>query len=325
MKKILTFLLTIVICLSLFSCFNRQKDENTGPTPEEIANTFVVINGERISKDDYNLFVSYTNSVMDTETRSNPVVVETLKKDFIEHRMLLQKALEEGVSIDEEKFQQIVESFQTIKGQKMLSEFEKQLNIDFDSLKELLRQRIIIGKFLEKIAGTDIDISEDELKKFYEAKKNELTPDLTAHIQHIVTYDEKSAQTALSLIKQGIPFSEVAEKFSVAPERENGGDLGYINVNEYPDIFKEALTLRQDQVSGIVKSEYGYHIFKLIDVQKKSDISFDALKNKLYAELYGVKQENKVREYINELYKNSTIVYPDSPGNTGNTEPAGGK
>jgi len=312
MKKTLIFLTILLIGVSLFSCFPKKEEKPALPTAEEIANTFVIINGERISKETYATFISYSNSVMDTETRTNPAVVEALKKDFIEHRMLLQKAIEAGIEVDESKFQEIVDSFQTIKGQKMLSEFEKTLNLDFDDLKELLRQRIIIGKFLEKIAGTDIPISEEELKAYYEKKKNELNADVSAHIQHIVTYEEKAAQNALSLIKQGIPFSEVAEKFSVAPERENGGDLGFINVNEYPDIFKEALTLKIGQVSGIVKSEYGYHIFKLIEVQKKTGIGFEALKKSLYADLYGMKQENKVREYINELYEKSEIVYPDS-------------
>jgi len=312
MKKILTPLLIVILSFAVSACFPKSKEENKGPTPEEIANTFVIINGERISKDDYNTFVSYSNSVMDTETRSNTEIVDALKKDFIEHRMLLQKAEEEGVTVDEEKFQEVVESFQTIKGQKMLSEFEKQLNLDFETLKKLLRQRIMIGKLLENVAGGDIAINEEELKSFYDSKKAELESEVTAHIQHIVTYEEKAAQNALSLIKQGIPFSEVAEKFSVAPERENGGDLGFINVNEYPDIFKEALTLKKDQVSGIVKSEYGFHIFKLIEIQKKSTNSFEALKKRLYAELYGIKQENKVREYIDDLYEKSEIIFTDS-------------
>ncbi|PLX67546.1 MAG: hypothetical protein C0603_09165 [Denitrovibrio sp.] len=311
MKKAKNILIILMISLFVFSCFPKKDQEPTGPTQEEIANTFVLINGERISKDQYKEFISYSNSVMDTETRSNAAVVEALKKDFLEHRMLLQKAREAGIQVDEVKFKEIVESFQTIKGQKMLSEFEQQLNLDFDALQDLLRQRIIIGKFLERIAGTDITINEEELKAFYEQKKTELEADVTAHIQHIVSYEEKAAQNALSLIKQGIPFSEVAEKFTVAPEKENGGDLGFIKVNDYPEIFKEALTLKKGQVSGIVKSEYGYHIFKLIEVPKKTGISFDTLKRKLYAELYGLKQENKVREYIDDLYEKSEITYPD--------------
>lgn len=314
MKKISLILFIAVVMITLTGCFPQKREANHGPTAEEIANTFVIINGERISNDEYSDFVSYTNSVMDIETRTNPQVVEALKKDFIEHRMLLQKAMEEGVTVDEERFSEIVESFQTIKGQKTLSEFEKQLNMDFDTLKELLRQRILIGKLLEGVAGSDIEINEDDLKKYYESKKDELSADVSAHIQHIVVYDEKAAQNALSLIKQGIPFSEVAEKFSVAPERENGGDLGFINVNDYPDIFKEALSLKKEQVSGIVKSEYGYHIFKLIDVEKKAAVGFEQLKNMLYAELYGLKQENKVREYIDGLYEKSEIVYPDDTG-----------
>ncbi len=307
-----------MISIFVLSCFPKKNEESTGPTPpEEIANTFVIINGERISKAEYKAFISHSSSVMDTETRSNKDVVEALQKDFIEHRMLLQKAVQSGgIVVDEEQFKEIVESFQTIKGQKMLSEFEKQLNLDFVALQQLLRQRIIIGKFLEKIAGTDISISEEELKVFYEEKKSELETDITAHIQHIVCYEEKAAQNALSLIKQGIPFSEVAEKFTVAPEKENGGgDLGFIKINNYPEIFKEALTLKKGQVSGIVKSEYGYHIFKLIEVQKSPSVSFDTLKRKLYAELYGLKQENKVREYIDDLYKKSEITYPDHSGN----------
>lgn len=317
MKKILNLIIILAVCFSLFACLPKKDEGKAEDSGELLANTFVIINGEYVSKDDYKMFVSYSNSVMDIETRSNTAIVEALKRDFIEHRMLLQKAVEAEVTVDETKFKEVVESFQTIKGQKKLSEFEKHLKLDFESLKMLLRQRIIIGKLLENVAGTDIDINEEELKEFYELKKNELTADVKAHVLHIVAYDEKAAQNALSLIKQGIPFSEVAEKFSVAPERENGGDLGFIKVNEYPDIFKEALTLKKGQVSGIVKSDYGYHIFKLIEVQKKSGVSFDALKKKLYAELYGIKQENKVREYINDLYEKSEILYPDSAGFTG--------
>jgi parvulin-like peptidyl-prolyl isomerase len=312
MKKHIKLLIIIIFAALAVSCFPKKKEEHSGPTPEEIANTFVVINGERINKQDYKNFTSYTYSVMDIGTRDNAEIREAVEKDFIEHRLLLQKAKEEGVTVDDEQFQEIVESFQTIKGQKKLSEFEKELNLDFETLQQLLKQRIIIGKILERVAGTDVEISEDDLKKFYEEKKNELTSDKNAHIQHIVTYDEKSAQNALALIKQGIPFSEVAEKFSVAPEKNNGGDLGFIEVNNYPDIFKEALTLKKGQVSGIVKSDYGFHIFKLIDVEKKNKVSFDDLKKKLYAELYGIKQEKKVREYIDGLYQNSEIIYPDS-------------
>lgn len=312
MKKIFTFLIITILSVSLYSCLPVKKEEQKGLSDEEIANTFVTINGERVTKGDYESFIAYSTSVMDIETRSNPVIVETLKKDFVEHRLLLQKALEENIEVDEAKFDDIIESFQTIKGQKMLSEFERQLNLDFDSLKELLRQRIQIGKLLEQVAGTDISVSEEELKAFYEEKKNELNADVSAHIQHIVVYEEKAAQNALSLIKQGIPFSEVAEKFSVAPEKESGGDLGFINVKEYPEIFKEALSLKKGQVSGILKSEYGFHIFKLIDVEKKADVGFDALKKKLYAELYGLKQEKIVREYIDDLYEKSEIVYPDT-------------
>jgi len=318
MKKYLILLIITVLSLSLVSCFSGKKNEKDGLGQDDPANTFVIINGERVSKSDYEAFIAYTISVMDIETRSNPVIVEAMKKDFIEHRLLLQKAIEENVDVDEGKFNEIVESFQTIKGQKMLSEFERQLNLDFESLKKLLRQRIMIGKLLEQVAGSDIVISEEELKAFYEEKKNELNADVSAHIQHIVVYEEKAAQNALSLIKQGIPFSEVAEKFSVAPEKENGGDLGYINVNEYPDIFKEALSLKKGQVSGILKSEYGFHIFKLIDVQKKSDIGFETLKKKLYAELYGLKQEKIVREYIDGLFEKSEIVYPGTAASDSN-------
>jgi parvulin-like peptidyl-prolyl isomerase len=316
MKKLFILLIICMIGLLAVSCFPKKDKEDEGAQAEQIASTFVTINGERITKDDYEIFISYSNSVMDTETRSNQAVIDALKKDFIEHRMLLQEAKKSGIVVDEDKFKEIVESFQTIKGQKKLSEFEQQLKMDFEDLKGLLRQRILIGKFLEGIADTDINISEDELKRFYEEKKNELKANVLAHIQHIVTYDEKAAQNALTLIKQGIPFSEVAEKFSVAPEKDNGGDLGFINVKNYPDIFKEALSLKKNQVSGIVKSEYGFHIFKLVEIQKKAGVGFDALKKKLYAELYGIKQENKVRKYVDELYENSQIVYPADNGSS---------
>jgi len=311
MIKRINLLIILLIMFVLVGCFDKKEEVASGPTPEEIANTFAVINGERISKDEYNSFISYSNSVMDIQSRTNEEIRLAFEEDFIKHRLLLQEASRQGIVVDEEKFKDITSSFQTIKGQKKLSEFEKNMNLDFDTLQKLLRQRIIIGKLLESVAGSDIEISEDELKKFYEDKKDELNSDVSAHIQHIVVYDSKVAQNALALIKEGIPFSEVAEKFSVAPEKDSGGDLGFIEVNNYPAIFKEALQLKKGQVSGILKSEYGFHIFKLLEKRRKNKLTFDTLKKKLYAELYGIKQEKKVRDFINDLHENSEIVRSD--------------
>ncbi len=312
MKKSIFLVLLLVLSLLVISCSKKKEesaghktDEKSDPTRSEL---YVTINGEKITKGDFMDFISYSHAMMDPENQDNKAVLTALRDDFIRHRVLLQEAKKHKVQIDEKKFSEMLAAFKTDKGEKVVNEFEEELDIDFESVKKLLRERALVNEFLGGVSE-EITVSDRELKDYFNKRKSELTGIKKAHIFHIVTSDEAKAAEAMRMLQKGISFAEVAEKYSVAPEAANGGDLGYVDVTEFPDIFQEALKLKIGETSQIMKSEYGWHIFKLADIQQNDKINFDDVKDELHDELYGIKQEKILKDYIDELYSKTEIVF----------------
>jgi parvulin-like peptidyl-prolyl isomerase len=83
---------------------------------------------------------------------------------------------------------------------------------------------------------------------------------------HILVKNEAIAQAVLEKIKQGESFAKLAEQYSIDGSRKHGGDLGLFGRGEMVRPFEEAaFKLNKGDVSGIVKTEFGYHIIKRLE------------------------------------------------------------
>jgi peptidyl-prolyl cis-trans isomerase C len=83
---------------------------------------------------------------------------------------------------------------------------------------------------------------------------------------HILVTKESVAKEVLDKLAKGESFGKLAEQYSIDGTRKQGGDLGYFGhgmmVREFE---KAAFELEKGKVSGIVKTQFGYHIIKRLD------------------------------------------------------------
>jgi parvulin-like peptidyl-prolyl isomerase len=76
----------------------------------------------------------------------------------------------------------------------------------------------------------------------------------------------EEAEQVLNELIAGADFREVAKKRSIGPNAQRGGDLGYFYKGDFQPEFEEAiLKLKPGEISGVVKTSLGYHIFKRIE------------------------------------------------------------
>jgi foldase protein PrsA len=170
------------------------------------------------------------------------------------------KELDQQLNILREQYGDQVDSVIKQKGEK---EVKDMLKVD------ILR---------EKAATAGIKVSDKELKKAYDEYKAQ-KPQIRA--SHILVKDEKTANEVEAKIKKGEDFASLAKEYSTDQQSAaNGGDLGYFGEGQMVKEFEEAAyKLKKGEVSKPIKTEYGYHIIKLVD--KKKVESFEKKKPEL--------------------------------------------
>jgi parvulin-like peptidyl-prolyl isomerase len=298
--KICFFLMTVLIFLS--ACVSGKPKSDTGKP-------IVQINGEVYTTENLWNFASMVIWEIAPKDLDNAQINEQLLNDFVEHRLLLGEAEKRGISADQDQLDQLYLLLDNPDASKELKAITGHYNVDARKVARLIEERMIINKLLSNVVVSTV-VSDSELKKFYDSRGYLRRPTTgRAHILHIFTTDNETAKKAAKELASGIHFEEVARKYSEGPERATGGDLGIVVEAEFPEFFSSAFRLKEGETSPIITSDYGYHIFKMVQFMKASGNSFENLKLQLLTELYMQKRQAAITDFIGALQNNAEIKY----------------
>ena len=171
-----------------------------------------------------------------------------------------------------------------------------------------------------------ITVSEDEVKAFYKTNADKYQNQQQREASHILIAASKNAAPAekakakakaedvLGQIKKNPKqFEELATKYSQDPESaKKGGDLGAFGRGMMVKPFDDAVfSMKVNEISGIVESDFGYHIIKLTKVIGEGG-GFDAIKPQIKAELIYQKAQDKyaalAEDFSNKVYEQSSSL-----------------
>ena len=108
-------------------------------------------------------------------------------------------------------------------------------------------------------------VSNDEIKTYYAAHKSAYGHAASRDIRHILVNSEKLAKDIIQQLKGGADFAKLAKKYSKDPgSAANGGKLTITKGQTVAEFDKTAFALQTNQLSGPVKTTYGYHIIQPI-------------------------------------------------------------
>ena len=178
-----------------------------------------------------------------------------------------------------------------------------------------------VNKLVEQACAGVADPTEDEVAKFYEAHKAEFVVPHQVLCQHILV--KGSDDAALDKIKAirerivsgGADFAEAAKKNSDCPSGQEGGSLGWFGRGMMvPEFDKVAFEMKKGEVSGVVSTQFGYHIIYKADEkgggqQTLVDVH-DQIKDLLRHEARG----RAMDAFVAELRANAKIEYRECCG-----------
>lgn len=208
-----------------------------------------------------------------------------------------------------------------------VTEDEVKAYYDENSSEFLTQEQVIVEYVeLEKSAFFDqVAVDDAALQELYQAEIANLVEQRhAAHILFEVTADvtdeqaKAAAQSAIERINAGEEFAAVAKEVSDdIGSAEQGGDLGFAAQGVYDPAFEDALyALENGQISAPVRTDYGWHVIKLLGVQAADVPSFASLKDKLTQDLKSQQVEQRFVEAVRELesaaYESADLQQPAS-------------
>jgi peptidyl-prolyl cis-trans isomerase C len=167
----------------------------------------------------------------------------------------------------------------------ILQEADKRGVIQKESVREQLEQSrvgILVAAVFEDYVEKE-GVTEAELKAAYESVKAQYTGK-EYHVEHILVEKEADAKAIIAQLKAGSNFEEIAKAKSKDPgSAPSGGDLGWVTEKSLvPEFSKAMVQLKPGQVTDKpVKSQFGWHVIKMMDSRDMKAPSFDELKAQL--------------------------------------------
>jgi peptidyl-prolyl cis-trans isomerase C len=172
-----------------------------------------------------------------------------------------------------------------------------------DKLEEL-KKRLVVEAYLKQKVEEQAKVTDEELKKFYEANKDKFKTGDQVRASHILVKTDKEAKDILAQLKGGGNFEELAKKNSTDGAAAKGGDLGWFSKGSMiPEFENVAFAMKEGQTSDIVKTKFGYHIIKLTGKRAAGTRTFDEVKDQIKAAVLPSKQQEIFQKIKDDLKK----------------------
>jgi peptidyl-prolyl cis-trans isomerase C len=203
------------------------------------------------------------------------------------------------------------------------ADFEKALksaDMTEKDLVEYTRKDLVINNLIQAEVASKVTITDEDAKKFYDDNIERFKQEEGVRASHIlIGVDQKAsaeekqkarekAETVLKKLKDGADFGELAKKESTCPSSAQGGDLGFFTKGQMVPAFEAAAyALKPGELSGVVETQFGYHIIKTTEKKAAETTKLDAVQEKIKDYLKGQKMQKAVSDYVAGLKEKAKI------------------
>ncbi len=210
-----------------------------------------------------------------------------LLESLIIGKVLLAKAEIDSVIIEDKRvetelsarMEQMEQQFGSTKN--IVEAYGKSISSLKDELRSAIREQLTTRKMQDKITS-DVKVTPKEVRKFFEAIPKDSLPYLPSEVEvgHIVRLAKVTKNQREELIKRlldfkkrvennGEDFTELAKTHSEdLGSGKRGGDLGFAKRGQMVAPFEAAaLKLKPNQLSGVVESEFGFHLIQMLETR----------------------------------------------------------
>lgn len=293
---------------------------------EAVDKVLVVVNDEVVTQREFDRVFSQIKAAYEQNFQGDELQqrLEAARKgvldQLVDAKLVISLAKKKDIKINEEELKKRIDM---IKGYyPSEQEFLKALDekgTTFTDFQKDVKEQMIAQEFVNQEVASKIMITPAEIEELYNKNKDRLVAPIRVKLRSILVRKgegvdpaaaKKKADDALAKIKGGEDFAKVAAEVSEGPYAKEGGDMGYVTpgqmVKEIDDVV---FTMKPGDVSPVIETAMGYHIFKVEEKQDARPLELAEVEEFLRAQLYRKQFEEAIVKWVAEKKKNAFISY----------------
>jgi len=253
------------------------------------------------------------------------MIEQNILDQLIVQKLILEQAFHLNITANEEMLNQQLESAKQFMP-----------DADMDRLEKLLEDDLTVQQVIQEAVVAVLNVSDEEAQGYYDNSLDQFLEPEQVKASHIIVLVQPDApqedkDTAREKIDEilakataGEDFAELAKEFSEGPSKDTGGDLGFFSRGQMVQPFEDtAFAMNIGDISGVVETQFGYHIIKLTDRKPERQLPFEEVAEQIKQSLLDEKINTNVTEWVDTLRNEATIeiMSEETPEETPAEEP----
>jgi peptidyl-prolyl cis-trans isomerase SurA len=307
----------------------QPVDPNAGKTIEEI---IARVNNEIITFTEYEKArqTAADDAKQECQGRCTPEQLQTdiadrqknTLRDLIDQSLLVQRGKDMGVSVEADVIKQLdqIRIQNKMDSMEALEKAVSSEGMNWEDFKNNIRNHLLTQRVISSEVGSHVNITDDEVAKYYEAHKAEFVRPEQVGLREIEVSTQgkkpeelpelkKKAETALKRVQDGEDFGEIAKRYSDGSTKEQGGFLGVYKRGELSkELEDKVFSMKRNQLTDVMETKQGYLVLQVLEHYDEGQQSLDKVRNEITEKLYNTRMEPAMRNYLKTLREESYVI-----------------
>lgn len=254
-------------------------------------------------------------------------VAQRALRQVVQTRLLAQEAKRRSLAADAARVEQTMARIEAdAGGREQLVSSLSSMGTSPEQLRSVISEADLVQVYLETVIEPGVTVTDDEVAAFYAENPSMFERPEQVHARHILatvdanaTLEQRTeARAKVAAARQrvvgGEDFATVAREVSQCPSAAQGGDLGFFSRQQMAPAFADAVfALGEGEVSGIVETQFGYHVIKLEERRPASTQTLGQVREPLTRMLRDRHAAEAVDRELGRLAEAAKIVDPGAP------------
>lgn len=284
--------------------------------PQQDPTVIATVDGEVISRATFEQELSRELQPMEGSPPRTPEQTEPFKQalleTMIERTLLLRAAREQNITVSQDEVDRQVLALASEYPAESFDAALAQGQTTHADLERKTQQQLTIEKLFATHVYSRVAVTEDQIRRFFDEHVEEFGEPEQVHAQQIVVKGLDEAKKLQSQLYAGKKFSDLARRYSLSPDAKVGGDLGFFPRGVMPVEFDDVVfRLGVGQVSEVVSTEFGFHLFKVLEKKGARKRELSEVRGQIEQRLLAEMRERAQKEYVRSLKEKAKLVIND--------------